>query len=221
MWQQGMWRHRVWKHMRWIMLALAIVTVGAVTLALHLTSTGHVALASPSDPPVFTLTSPNFAPNGPISDAQAFNASGCTPSGAPGGNIPPTLTWTGGATGFTPNPTRSYALTVVDYDAPVAGGFHHWIVYNIPGSATTLDAATLAQSTQGKNDFGFIGYGGPCPPRTGQTHHYIFTLYALTDPSIGGTGKTYDQLVAAMGIQHGSHVNGATVLIGTFTNPAG
>lgn len=163
---------------------------------------------------------PELRAEQPYIGAQAFNASGCTPSGAPGGNIPPTLTWTGGATGFTPNPTRSYALTVVDYDAPVSGGFHHWIVYNIPGSATTLDAATLAQATQGKNDFGFIGYGGPCPPRTGQTHHYIFTLYALTDPSIDGKGKTYDQLVAAMGVQHGSHVNGATVLIGTFTNPA-
>jgi Raf kinase inhibitor-like YbhB/YbcL family protein len=212
--------HRAWKSLRWITIALATLTISAFALAPRLAATGHAALAAHSDPPVFTLTSPNFAPNGPIADAQAFNAAGCTPSGAPGGNIPPTLTWTGGATGFTPNPTRSYALTVVDYDAPVAGGFHHWIVYNIPGNATTLDAATLAQATQGLNDFGFDGYGGPCPPRTGQTHHYIFTLYALTDPSIGGEGKTFDQLVAAMGVQHSSHVNGATVLIGTFTNPA-
>jgi Raf kinase inhibitor-like YbhB/YbcL family protein len=212
--------HRAWKRLRWITLALATVAISAFAFAPHLAATGHAALAAQSDPPVFTLTSPNFAPNGPIADAQAFNAAGCTPSGAPGGNIPPTLTWTGGATGFTPNPTRSYALTVVDYDAPVSGGFHHWIVYNIPGNATTLDAATLAQATQGLNDFGFHGYGGPCPPRTGQTHHYIFTLYALTDLSIGGAGKTYDQLVAAMGVQHSSHVNGATVLIGTFMNPA-
>ncbi len=217
--------HRAWKYLRWIMPALAIVAIGAFTLAPHLaaTATGHAALASrasQSDPPVFTLTSPNFAPNGPIADAQAFNAAGCTPSGAPGGNIPPTLSWTGGTTGFTPYPTRSYALTVVDYDAPVSGGFHHWIVYNIPASATSLDAATLAHATQGRNDFGLKGYGGPCPPRTGQTHHYIFTLYALTVPSIGGAGKTYDQLVAAMGVNHSSHVNGATVLIGTFTNPA-
>ena len=215
-----MQHHRAWKHLRWIMLALAIMAIGAITLASHLASAGHTALAAPSDPPVFTLTSPNFAPNGPIADAQAFNAAGCTPSGAPGGNIPPTLTWTGGATGFTSDPTRSYALTVVDYDAPVSGGFHHWIVYNIPASATTLDASTLAHVTQGMNDFGFAGYGGPCPPRTGQTHHYIFTLYALTVPSIGGARKTFDQLVAAMGVHHSNHVNGATVLIGTFTNPA-
>lgn len=216
-----MQHHRAaWKYLRWIMLALAIVAIGALTLAPHLVATGHAALATQSDPPVFTLTSPNFAPNGPIADAQAFNAAGCTPSGAPGGNIPPTLTWTGGTTGFTSDPTRSYALTMVDYDAPVSGGFHHWIVYNIPATATSLDAATLAQATQGLNDFGLKGYGGPCPPRTGQTHHYIFTLYALTVPSIGGAGKTYDQLVAAMGVKHGSHVNGATVLIGTYTNPA-
>ncbi|MGE5334199.1 MAG: hypothetical protein ACM3N4_05825, partial [Nitrososphaerota archaeon] len=110
--------HHAWKYLRWIMLALAIVAIGALALAPRLASARHTALASPSDPPVFMLTSPNFTPNGPIADAQAFNAPGCTPSGAPGGNIPPTLTWTGGATGFTPYPTRSYALTVVDYDAP-------------------------------------------------------------------------------------------------------
>jgi Raf kinase inhibitor-like YbhB/YbcL family protein len=33
---------------------------------------------------------------------------------------------------------------------------------------------------QGKNDFGKIGYGGPCPPSG--THHYVFRLYALDAP---------------------------------------
>ena len=32
---------------------------------------------------------------------------------------------------------------------------------------------------QGYNDFGKIGYGGPCPPRG--VHHYVFRLYALDE----------------------------------------
>ncbi len=31
---------------------------------------------------------------------------------------------------------------------------------------------------QGRNDFGNIGYGGPCPP-PGKPHRYFFKLYAL------------------------------------------
>ncbi len=29
-----------------------------------------------------------------------------------------------------------------------------------------------------RNDFGSLGYGGPCPPK-GAPHHYVFTVYAL------------------------------------------
>ncbi len=31
---------------------------------------------------------------------------------------------------------------------------------------------------QGRNDFGKIGYGGPCPP-PGKPHRYFFKVYAL------------------------------------------
>jgi Raf kinase inhibitor-like YbhB/YbcL family protein len=36
---------------------------------------------------------------------------------------------------------------------------------------------------QGRNDFGKIGYGGPCPP-AGKPHRYFFKLYAL-DAKLG------------------------------------
>jgi Raf kinase inhibitor-like YbhB/YbcL family protein len=32
--------------------------------------------------------------------------------------------------------------------------------------------------TQGRNDFGELGYGGPCPPE-GETHTYVFRILAL------------------------------------------
>ena len=201
----------LWKFIRLGLLAVVVAFALAPSLA---------TAASPCDTAtVFTLCAADFGQGDEIPNVHAFNAAGCVDTTGQGQNEPPLLSWVNGTTGFSPNPTQSYVLTIVDYDAPVSGGFHHWVVYNIPGSATMLDAATLAKATQGMNDFGSEAYGGPCPPQTGQTHHYIFTLYAVTIANIGGEGKTYDQVVQAMGVHHGINVNGATVLIGTFTNP--
>lgn len=80
------------------------------------------------------------------------------------------------------------ALTVVDPDAP-DGDFVHWVIYKIPAATTGLAEAiptdeTLANppgAVQGENDFGDIGYRGPAPP-PGETHRYVFTLYALGEP---------------------------------------
>ena len=47
--------------------------------------------------------------------------------------------------------------------------------------------------TQGKNSFGGLGYGGPCPP-FGQTHRYIFHLYALDQGLSSPDGMDAGQL---------------------------
>jgi len=70
----------------------------------------------------FTLTSPDFTDGGPLRQSSAFTRFGCQ-----GDNIAPTLNWQG-----VPAGTVSFALAMNDYDAPLAGGFKHWIVYNIP-----------------------------------------------------------------------------------------
>jgi hypothetical protein len=88
---------------------------------------------------------------------------GRCPYGCQGDNIAPTLNWQ-----EVPAGTASFALAVNDYDAPIAGGFKHWIVYNIPATAVTLDGTS--PYAQGTNSYGLIGYGGPCPPATGQIH---------------------------------------------------
>jgi Raf kinase inhibitor-like YbhB/YbcL family protein len=81
-----------------------------------------------------------------------------------------------------PAHTRSLALILVDPDAP-SGKFVHWVIYNIPSETMELEenikkTAKLTDGTmQGLNDFGRIGYGGPCPPFG--THRYYFKLYAL------------------------------------------
>jgi Raf kinase inhibitor-like YbhB/YbcL family protein len=82
-----------------------------------------------------------------------------------------------------PSGTQSMALIVEDPDAPL-GVFYHWVIYNIPPGLSDLPEGMPLMShvagigTQGKNSFGSLGYGGPCPP-FGQTHHYYFHIFAL------------------------------------------
>jgi Raf kinase inhibitor-like YbhB/YbcL family protein len=77
------------------------------------------------------------------------------------------------------------ALIVDDPDAP-AGDFVHWVIYNLSANSTDLSkgqpktAILPSGAHQGINDFGHLGYDGPCPP-PGPAHHYHFRLYALAD----------------------------------------
>lgn len=143
-------------------------------LVLALTATA----AQPALAAAFTLSSPDIRPGGRMSDAQMFNGFGCT-----GQNISPALSWKGAPAG-----TKGYALLVHDPDAPTGGsGWWHWLVINIPASATGLpagagkpDGAALpAGAIQTNTDFGGPGWGGPCPPVGDKPHRYHFTLYAL------------------------------------------
>jgi hypothetical protein len=90
----------------------------------------------------------------------------------------PPLSWTGA-----PEGTRSFALIVDDPDAP-GGTFVHWLAYGLPKRVEGLPAGVPPTPTldeggkQGRNDFGKIGYRGPCPP-DGETHAYAFQLHAL------------------------------------------
>jgi Raf kinase inhibitor-like YbhB/YbcL family protein len=90
-------------------------------------------------------------------------------------NLSPPVDWS-----HVPPATESLALVCVDS----AVGFVHWTIYNIPPSATGLiegvpQLGDLGDgSLQGPNDYGEVGYGGPCPP-PGAPHEYVFTLYAL------------------------------------------
>jgi Raf kinase inhibitor-like YbhB/YbcL family protein len=113
-----------------------------------------------------------------------------------GQDISPSLAWQN-----VPETAQSLALICDDPDAP-RGTFVHWVVYNLPASLTTLPEAvphgpSLEQGgLQGKNDFGKIGYGGPCPP--GGTHRYYFTLYALDQPLTLEPGVTKQQVLQAI-----------------------
>lgn len=98
---------------------------------------------------------------------QVLNAHGCT-----GGNTSPDLEWT--ASGD----AESYALVCHDPDAPVSGGWYHWIVLNIPKNVTSIKKGEI-NYTETMTDFGQSGYGGACPPIGHGLHHYHFIVYAL------------------------------------------
>ena len=113
-----------------------------------------------------------------------------------GADISPPLAWDA-----VPNSTKSLALISDDPDAPM-GTWVHWVIFNIPPSVKELPenippSKTLENGAQqGTNDFGKIGYGGPCPPRG--THRYYFKLYALDTMLASQPGLTKAQLVKAM-----------------------
>lgn len=135
----------------------------------------------------FKLSSAEVAAGGTFANDQVLNAFGCT-----GNNISPSLVWTGA-----PADTLSYALTIYDPDAPTGSGFWHWLVLDIPATASSLSvgagaaggAALPAGTIQAYNDTGASAYAGPCPPAGDPAHHYVFTLYSFNIPSLTAAGS--------------------------------
>jgi Raf kinase inhibitor-like YbhB/YbcL family protein len=134
-----------------------------------MTATPSNAGSSPSASPVtggpFLLTSSAFADGDAIPRDFSCDAA----------NVSPPLAWTG-----VPAGTAALVLMV---DDPDARSFVHWIVLDLAGHDGDLPkgvAPTAASPQQGRNDFGKVGWGGPCPPSG--THHYRFTLTALGAP---------------------------------------
>ena len=196
---------------------------GSMVVALSLTGTAaalaaQAALAHPAtgSPQIgfhpFTIVSPDFREDTFLPVSAEFGGPGSAGSGCSGQNLAPTLHWYN-----VPPGTKSFAFAITDVDAPVADGFHHWIVYNIPRQVTTLHGHGSNPFSEGTNDYGTVGYGGPCPPADGQVHHYVFTVYALSVSHIAGTHITFAKLIAEIS----PHVVGATATIGKFRLPLG
>ncbi len=131
-----------------------------------------------------------------------------------GRDISPALAWSDPPLG-----TQSFALIMDDPDAP--GGWVHWVLYNIPAETRSLaeDLAVTGKNVPegrgspfvGKNSWGDIGYGGPCPPSG--THRYFFKLYAL-DETVGLLpGADKGQLLNAIE----GHILAQGELVGTFS----
>ncbi|WP_048165574.1 YbhB/YbcL family Raf kinase inhibitor-like protein [Palaeococcus pacificus] len=98
----------------------------------------------------------------------------------------------------------SIAIIVDDPDAPI-GTFVHWVAWNIPpmeeipeGIPKLRELSSPIEVVQGRNDFGRIGYNGPCPPRGHGIHHYHFKVYVLDTKLDLSSGATKSELEKAM-----------------------
>jgi Raf kinase inhibitor-like YbhB/YbcL family protein len=133
------------------------------------------------------ITSAAFAEGQPVPDQYTCS----------GSDVSPPLRWTGAPAGV-----KSFAIITDDPDAPT-GIWVHWVIYNLPPATTSL-AENVPQlpelpggARQGINDFGKIGYNGPCPP-PGKPHHYHFRIYALDTMLDLKPGATREKLLDAM-----------------------
>jgi len=131
-------------------------------------------------------------------ESSAFGTEGTIPIkySCDGEDVSPPLSWQGA-----PEGTQSLALICDDPDAP-GMTFVHWLIYNIPAEGQQLPENVPNRerlesgALQGENNFGKVGYGGPCPP--GGTHRYFFRLYALDGMLDLGAGISRDRLERAM-----------------------
>lgn len=147
----------------------------------------------------FTLSSPAFAEGGVIPARYTCD----------GENESPPLQWDGAPAG-----TQGFALLLHDPDAP-HGDFTHWVVFDIAAGVDRFPdgAAPIQTATEGCNDFGTVGYQGPCPPPGHGPHRYVFELYAL-DAHHTGLGEGASRQEVERKIQ--SHVLDRTQLTGTY-----
>lgn len=141
--------------------------------------------------------------------SSAFHAGSAIPKRhtCDGGDFSPPLSWSG-----VPAGTRSFAVVV---DDPDARGFTHWLLFNIPASTASLaegikPGALPAGAAEGSNDFGSIGYRGPCPPSG--THRYSHRVYALDVASVGPSPPTKERFEGSIK----THVLAQAELIGTY-----
>ena len=151
-----------------------------------------------------TLNSPDFVHNGPMPARLTCDDR----------DLSPPLHWSG-----VPAGAQSLALIVDDPDAPDPAAprmtWVHWVLYNMPPTATGLPEGVVAHALppgtrEGLNDWGRTGYGGPCPP-IGR-HRYFHKLYALDTvlPDLGKPTK------AALEQAMAGHVLASTELVGTY-----
>lgn len=153
---------------------------------------------------MLTLSSSAFSPDSPIPRRHTCQ----------GSDLSPPLAWRD-----VPATAQSLVLIVDDPDAPDPAAprmtWVHWLLYNLPADAAGLaegvPAADLPAGTlEGINDWGRVGYGGPCPP-IGR-HRYFHKLHALDTrlPDLQRPNKA--QLLEVMA----GHVLAVAELVGTY-----
>jgi Raf kinase inhibitor-like YbhB/YbcL family protein len=138
-----------------------------------------------------------------------------------GNQTSPPITWTN-----VPAGTVTFLLHLHDLEVSrnhTSDDQLHWIVWNIPGTATGLPEGVPmgAQLQNGAYQLSASGavYRGPGAPASGPRHHYTFELFAL-DTKIDvqpGTDAFETRAAILKAIQ--GHILGKAVYMGLFHRP--
>lgn len=177
----------------------------------------HPALVVASVAVVLAVTACGRTGGDPDVDEQEATVEVGSPDLADQGTVPvqftcdgadsmPAIAWTN-----LPDDTVEVAIVVDDPDAP-NGTFTHWTAWGIDPGDTPLAEDLPRPTVQGTNDFGSVGWRGPCPPPGDDPHRYRFRVFALDAPLRLDEGASPDEVASAMD----GHVLGEGLLTATY-----
>ncbi len=154
----------------------------------------------------FMISANGMADNAMLPKAGAYDKASAEGRPCGGVNHAPGFSWVN-----PPANTQSFAILEVDPDGRGGLGVNHWVIYNIPASATSISSDEIAAGkyTPGRGTGDLVGYRGPCPPLGDAPHHYVVTLFAFDAPPTLAPGLDHDGVLAAMK----GHILGATTTI--------
>ena len=180
-------------------LVRRLVAAGALTLAAAVPVAASAAL---------TVTSPAFADGTkmPTTFAFAGNPAANQPSCGGNGTSPP-IAWSGA-----PAATRSFAVLAWDPDGRKGLGVSHMVVYNIPGTATSIAQGAAATTGTAGKTIDAPAWRGLCPPPGSAPHHYTFQVFALDADLQLPPGLDRTAVLAAIG----PHIIEEASVIGTY-----
>lgn len=188
--------------------------VAAIAALLAITSAAVAQTPAPAAAPprpAMTLTTTAWADGDPI-PVKYTQA---------GEQVSPELKWTN-----TPPGTVSFVLHMLDPDVArnkTTDTQVHWLVWNIPGTATGLPEGVpkgekLADGSLQTSASGAV-YRGPGAPASGPVHHYTFEIYALdTKLDVGHGADAFETRANVMKAIQG-HILGKAVYVGLFKRP--
>ena len=193
------------------------VFAGSMIVLLAASAVGAQQRGGAPAPPPMMLTVAGFVDGGsiPVKYSQA------APGVATGEGLSPAITWTN-----VPAGTQSFVLNMHDMDVArnkTTDDQAHWIVWNIPATATGLPEGVPkgAQLADGAYQFSATGqmYRGPGAPATGPQHHYMFEVFALdTRLDVQPAADAFESRANVMKAMQG-HILGKAVYGGLFKRP--
>jgi Raf kinase inhibitor-like YbhB/YbcL family protein len=92
-----------------------------------------------------------------------------------GTDVAPELSWRG-----VPEDAVEVVVIVDDPDAS-SGTFVHWTVWGLEPGDDAVGPEVPGYAAEGTNDFGELGYLGPCPPEGDEAHRYRFRVLAVSE----------------------------------------